>query len=109
MVEIFWRYRVHPSQRLAFEHAYGASGEWSRLFARHPGYRRTRLFRHRDESGIYLVVDVWEARTDYDAFRRRYAAEYRRLDRQFALLRLEEHLLGYYEGPVEYSAADAGV
>jgi hypothetical protein len=33
-----------------------------------------------------------------------YADEYNRLDAQLSLLKLEEHLLGYYEGPDEYGA-----
>lgn len=102
MVEIFYRYRVHASQARAFEHAYGPQGPWAKLFARHPGYRRTRLFRHRDDSTIYVTVDVWDSKADWDAFRQAHASEYNRLDRQLALLKIEEHLLGFYEGSEEY-------
>lgn len=102
MVEIFYRYRVHQSQMRAFEHAYGPTGPWAKLFGRHPGYKRTRLFRHKNEPGIYVTVDVWDSKADWDAFRRLYSEDYRRLDKQLALLKLEEHLLGYYEGTEEY-------
>lgn len=102
MVEIFYRYRVHQSQARAFEHAYGPAGPWAKLFARHPGYKRTRLFRHKEEPGIYVTVDVWDSKADWDAFRRLYSEDYRRLDKQLTLLKLEEHLLGYYEGTQEY-------
>lgn len=104
MVEIFFRYRVHPSQARAFEHAYGPTGPWAKLFAVHPAYRRTRLFRHKDEPNVYVSVDVWESKADWDDFRQQNAVAYRRLDKQFALLKLEEHLLGYYEGDAEYRA-----
>ncbi len=104
MVEIFYRYRVHASQARAFEHAYGPAGPWAKLFARHPGYKRTRLFRHKDEAGIYVTVDVWESKADWDAFRRLHADDYRKLDKQLTLLKLEEHLLGFYEGLREYHA-----
>jgi heme-degrading monooxygenase HmoA len=104
MVEIFYRYRVHPSQARAFEHAYGAAGPWARLFGRHPGYVRTRLFRHKDEPGIYVTVDVWTSKADFDAFRRMFSNEYRKMDKDLALLKLEEHLLGFYEGADEYRA-----
>jgi heme-degrading monooxygenase HmoA len=102
MVEIFYRYRVHQAQVRAFEHAYGPEGPWAKLFARHPGYKRTRLFRHKDDPGIYVTVDVWQSKADFDAFRKMYAEDYRRLDKQLALLKLEEHLLGFYEGTQEY-------
>ena len=104
MVEIFYRYRVHPSQARAFEHAYGPDGPWAKLFALHAGFIRTRLFRHKDDSAVYVTVDVWKAKSDYDAFRKQFAADYRRLDKELALLKLEEHLLGYYEGEQEYRA-----
>jgi heme-degrading monooxygenase HmoA len=104
MLEIFYRYRVHPLQARAFEHAYGADGPWAKLFARHPGFKRTRLFRHKEDPGVYVTVDVWAGKADYDTFKRTYADDYRRLDEQFALLKLEEAFLGSYEGAEEYRA-----
>lgn len=104
MIEIFHRYRVHPAQVRAFEHAYGPAGPWTELFKQHPGYRRTRLFRHRTEPHVYVCVDVWEGKADWDEFRVHHAEEYARLDRELHLLYLEELLLGYYEGEGEYRA-----
>jgi heme-degrading monooxygenase HmoA len=104
MIEVFYRYRVHPAQVKAFEHAYGPHGPWAALFRRHPGYRRTRLFRHNAEALIYITIDVWDSKQAYDEFRSENSADYNRLDAQLSLLKLEEHLLGYYEGPEEYRA-----
>ena len=106
MLEIFYRYRVHPAQVRAFEHAYGATGPWAKLFANHPGYRRTRLYRHKERPDVYLTVDVWDSKSDWDEFRTVYGEDYRRLDKHLALLKLEEHLLGIYEGPPPDSAAE---
>jgi heme-degrading monooxygenase HmoA len=89
---------VHPVQAAAFERAYGAAGPWAKLFALHPGFERTRLFRHKEDSHVYVTLDVWRSRADYDSFKASYADEYRRLDEQFAPLKLEETLLGFYEG-----------
>lgn len=102
MIEVFYRYRVHPSQARAFEHAYGPNGPWAELFSRHPGFRRTRLFRHHSDPQIYITIDVWETKEAYDEFRSLNSGLYNRLDAQLAMLKLEEHLLGYYEGPDEY-------
>ena len=102
MVEIFYRYRVHPAQARAFEHAYGPQGPWAKLFAVHPGFRRVRLFRHKHEPSIYVTVDVWSTKANYEAFRELYRDEYRRLDQQLALLKMEEQMLGFYEGAEEY-------
>ena len=102
MIEVFYRYRVHPQQIRAFEHAYGPTGPWAQLFSRHPAYRRTRLFRHKSEPHVYITIDVWESKEAYDQFRAENADDYNRLDAQLTMLKLEEHLLGYYEGPDEY-------
>jgi heme-degrading monooxygenase HmoA len=107
MIEIIYRYHVHPSQARAFEHAYGPAGPWSRLFAAYPGFRRTRLFHHRARSEFYLTVDVWDSKAAYDAFRDHAASEYARLDRELRMLYVEELLLGYYEGDDEYQASSS--
>ncbi|MHB8195625.1 MAG: antibiotic biosynthesis monooxygenase family protein [Vulcanimicrobiaceae bacterium] len=99
---MFYRYRVHPAQARAFEHAFGPTGPWAQLFARHPGFRRTRLFRRQEEDATYLTVDVWHSKADWDAFRSTFAGEVIRLEKQLRWLVLEELLLGIYEGPQEY-------
>ena len=35
MIEVLYRYRVHPAQVRAFEHAYGQQGPWVGLFSKH--------------------------------------------------------------------------
>jgi heme-degrading monooxygenase HmoA len=104
MIEVFFRYRVHPAQALAFEHAYGQHGPWVALFKRHPGFIRTRLFQQKADTHVYLTIDVWKSKEDYDQFRSECADEYLRLDTQLGMLKLEEHLLGYFEGDDEYRA-----
>ena len=103
MVEIFYRYRVHPSQAKAFEHAYGTTGPWAGLFSQHPGFRRVRLFRHKSDPWVYLTIDVWDSKSDYDEFRRVFSHQYARLEKELAMLKLEEHLLGFYDGTEEYN------
>lgn len=97
MTELYFRYRVHPVQARAFEHAYGPTGPWAKLFGLSPNYRGTRLFRHRTETATYLTVDLWNSKRDYDDFRAEHSEAYARLDRQLRMLYLEELLLGYYE------------
>jgi heme-degrading monooxygenase HmoA len=104
MIEVMYRYQVHPSQTRAFEHAYGPNGPWVELFRRYPGYRRTRLFKHREHPGVYVCIDVWDDKADFDDFRTAAAVEYARMSREFRLLYVEELLLGYYEGDEEYQA-----
>ncbi len=104
MIEVFYRYRVHPAQARAFEHAYGPSGPWAKFFESGEGFVRTRLFRHKSDPAIYVTVDVWEKKAAWDRFRAENAEMYARLSRELRMLFLEEHLLGYYEGEDEYQA-----
>lgn len=104
MIEVFYRYRVHPAQARAFEHAYGPAGPWAALFAKSPGFVRTRLFRHKADPAVYVTVDVWKSKADWEAFCDRQGAGREALDKQLKLLRLEEALLGYYQGGEEYHA-----
>ena len=105
MIEVLYRYRVHPAQARAFEHAYGPKGPWVALFSGHSGYRRTRLFRHREDPNLYICMDVWNSKADWDQFRAENAVAYAQLDRELHLLYVEELLLGYYEGEEEYKAS----
>jgi heme-degrading monooxygenase HmoA len=108
-IEVFFRYRVHPAQARAFEHAYGPAGPWVELFSQYPGFRRSRLFRHKNESGVYISVDIWETKADWDHFRVTASEAYARLDRELHMLYLEEHLIGYYEGEEEYRPSFEGL
>ncbi|MBV9271923.1 MAG: antibiotic biosynthesis monooxygenase [Candidatus Eremiobacteraeota bacterium] len=102
MIEVFRRYRVHPAQARAFEHAFGSTGPWSKFFARSSGFRRVRLFRHKHEPQTYVQIQVWEAKSDWEAFLAQYPDDYRRIAKELRPLVLEQQLLGYHEGTSEY-------
>lgn len=102
MIEVFRKYRVHPSQARAFEHAFGAAGPWSKLLAQGRGFRRIRLFRHKLEPETYVQIQVWETRGELESFLQENADSYKRLAKELRALTLEQALLGYYEGATEY-------
>lgn len=102
VVEVFRKYRVHASAARAFEHAYGPSGEWARFFASSPGFRRIRLFRSRDESQTYVQIQVWESKDAWVAFLEQHREAYAALVKELRMLRMDQELLGYYEGEREY-------
>ena len=103
MIEVFYRYTVHPAQARAFEHAYGPGGPWVVLFKRDEGFIRTRLFRQKADAHVYVTIDAWTSKEAYDRFR---SDKRRRAiggsTHSSAMLKLEELLLGYYEGDDEY-------
>ena len=102
VVEVFRKYRVHASAARAFEHAYGPAGPWAAFFARSKGFRRIRLFRNRTEPTTYVQIQVWESKAGWVAFLEEHKDEYAQLAKELRLLRMDQELLGYYEGAHEY-------
>ena len=95
MIASIWRYEVRDEHRDEFEATYGPEGEWAQLFTRSGGFRGTELLRAGD--GSYLTLDVWRAKSDFDAFLRDHRADYEALDRRTLAWTHAEHLLGDYE------------
>ncbi len=78
MIAIFWRYEVRSEHRARFEAAYKATGEWAALLGRTEGFEGTTLLRGEDD--IYLTLDHWRSRDDFDSFLEEHGADYRALD-----------------------------
>ncbi|MGH9259977.1 MAG: antibiotic biosynthesis monooxygenase family protein [Acidimicrobiales bacterium] len=97
MYLILWEFTVRPEHAARFERTYGANGDWATLFARGDGYRGTELLRDRETAGRYLTIDRWSTREAYDAFRRKWEAEYEALDATCGALTVDEVRLGEFE------------
>ena len=97
-----WEFTVLPARQAEFESHYGPGGGWETLFRQALGYIGTELLRDRMDPQRYLTIDRWESAEAYRDFRRRFAAEYERLDRGFEGLSTREAPLG------EYAPAGAG-
>lgn len=91
--ERVWRFRVAEESIGEFELAYGPLGSWVTLFSKARGYRGTSLQRSDSFPGEYRLVDRWESRDAWNAFRRDYSEEYERLDRDCERLTLAEELI----------------
>lgn len=93
-----WRYRVGRPEREAFEQAYGPDGDWARLFARGSGFLGTELLgavdRGSGDALIYVTIDRWRDRSDWDAFLAELGEDYRALDGRLGALTLDEEDLG---------------
>ncbi|MGB6689439.1 MAG: antibiotic biosynthesis monooxygenase [Terracidiphilus sp.] len=96
MFVVVWRFEVAEERIAAFEAAYGADGEWARLFRLSPSYLGTELLRDAYIPGAYLTVDRWKCEDDFRAFRREHDSEYERLDRDCDALTSRETRIGAY-------------
>jgi heme-degrading monooxygenase HmoA len=93
---IVWEFFVQPEHAKSFESAYGAKGDWARLFGRGSGYLGTFLLKDDGISTRYMTVDRWFSKQHYDRFRLEHAEEYHRLDSQFQSLTTTENQIGMF-------------
>jgi len=93
---VIWEFRAPSGQKDAFERAYGADGQWVRLFREDEAYLGTELIRDLKAEGSYLTLDFWESEEAYDAFRAKHAAEYEAIDAECESLTESEREVGRY-------------
>jgi uncharacterized protein len=96
MIEIVWEFEVAPEQRERFLECYAPDGDWARLFARHDGYRGSRLVASLAREDLYIVTDRWRDAAAFEAFRMEHGADYDALDAACERLTLAERPLGHF-------------
>jgi heme-degrading monooxygenase HmoA len=95
--QILWEFEVDESSAPGFEQAYGGRGAWVALFSESPAFVGTELFRRAGLPPLYLTLDRWTTRAEYEAFRRERATEYARLDAACERLTQRERFLTAWE------------
>ena len=96
-IAIVWEFVVPAANRERFEAAYGADGDWARLFRHAAGFRSTELLRDREREGVYLTVDRWASAEAFDRFKQDFGADYQRLDASLEGLASCETRVGLFE------------
>jgi heme-degrading monooxygenase HmoA len=96
MIATIWRFHVRPDAVAAFESAYGARGDWARLFERQDGYDGTELQRLDGAAPVYLTIDRWRDRAAFERAKQAFADGYAELDRRCEALTSEETWLGLH-------------
>jgi heme-degrading monooxygenase HmoA len=93
---IIWKFTVREERIQEFIAACNSNGNWANLFQCAEGYLGTQLLRSADEPNVFLTVDRWESAACFEAFQKRYGAEYKNLDAQFEAYTLSETRLGVF-------------
>jgi heme-degrading monooxygenase HmoA len=75
-----WEYEVASEHVDAFVAAYGATGEWARLFQRGRGHLGTELYRRTGDETRFITVDRWADEESWGAFLEGWAGPYQELD-----------------------------
>lgn len=91
-----WEYEILPHRTQEFLAAYGAEGEWVRLFRRSPGYERTELHQHRNRPNQFLTLDFWKSAAAYEAFRKEHADDFVELDKRCEAFTVAEREIGTF-------------
>lgn len=92
-----WEFIVSDNGQYEFERAYGAEGDWVRLFRQARGYLGTELHRDQSNPRRYLTIDYWRSKEDRDEFRLRFAHEFQQLDARCETFTVQEKFLGDYD------------
>jgi heme-degrading monooxygenase HmoA len=92
---ILWEFQPRSGKEAASEQAYGANGEWAKLFARSDAFRGTELLK--SATGTYVTVDRWNSADAFAEFQRQWHAEYQALDQLMESLTRSERSFGQYE------------
>ena len=93
---IVWEFRVRQEKEQEFVEKYGPEGAWARFFRGSASYIRTELVRDVVDRSRFLTLDYWQTEADFDDFRKRNLAEYKRLDKEFEGLTENEIRLGAF-------------
>lgn len=77
----------------AFLDAYGADGDWAKLFRRGAGYVGTQLYRDIGTPDRFITIDRWTDESAWRAFLDAWSDEYAVLDAELDGLGASEHAL----------------
>jgi heme-degrading monooxygenase HmoA len=92
-----WRFVARPGREKDFEALYGPGGLWAALFHESRRYHGTILLRSHAAPREYTLLDFWQSRADFEAFKEAQRGAYEALDREGeGLTELEQHL-GWFD------------
>jgi len=88
-----WQYDVATEREAEFVRAYGADGDWARLFALSDGYLGTELFTRAGAPRRYLSVDRFTSVAAWHEFLAEHGTAYAALDQMTEGMTVAEHEL----------------
>lgn len=80
MIELVRELVVRPENQDQFELLFGRGGAWGRLFSASPGFRGTTVLHDTNNSGRYLLIDIWDTVAQQEQALREHADEYAKLN-----------------------------
>lgn len=94
MFIIIWQYQIKEGNKKEFEAIYSENGVWAKLFKKAKGYVGTELLQDETNRQVYLTIDRWESKEEFETFQSQWQTEYKLLDAQCEGFTEKEFLLG---------------
>jgi hypothetical protein len=91
---VVWEYQVKAEWEAEFVAAYGADGDWARLFQRSPEFLGVKLLGSVGSAGRFFTLDQWSSSAAMDVFLAANATAYDVLDRRFGGYTVWERRIG---------------
>ena len=96
MYSIIWKYEVKKENQVKFEMEYGKKGTWSKLFRDSDKYLGSFLYKNKDTTDIYLLIDTWTDEQSFVNFKHAYREAYDNLCYKFEKLYESEEKIGLF-------------
>jgi len=96
MYIVIWKYKVKRDFAQVFEKQYGAKGVWVKFFEKADGYLTTELLKDINEQSVYLTIDKWNTKKEYECFREKKSIEYKIIDSLCEKMTDNESKIGEY-------------
>ena len=100
MVAVVWQFDIRPGMTKAFEHLYGADGDWTKLSRRSRSFLGSSFLRDIGSESRYLLVEYWGEMVVYE----KHLADFG--DELIALERERERLVDRMETVGVFTALD---
>ncbi len=101
MIGIMWEYNVKPEAESRFADEYGGKGKWAEFFGKSEHHVSTSCYVKLPEHGVYMTIDLWSSKRDYDEFIAENKEEYEKIDLACATLTLSERFVCTFEAITE--------
>jgi quinol monooxygenase YgiN len=96
LIAVVWQFQVGPGHDEAFEHFYGADGEWAALSRRSRSFLGSSFLRDQVEPDRYLLIEYWSEMVVYERHQADFSDEMRSLESRRSALCVRITPLGVF-------------
>jgi quinol monooxygenase YgiN len=96
LIAVAWQFEVKPEYQEAFEHFFGADGEWTAFSRRSRAFLGSSFLKDLAQPSRYLLVEYWSETLVYEKHLADYSDEVKSLESQRERFLTAAHPLGIF-------------